>query len=231
MSIDNRPWSSLPASVCANRNQVHVWRVSLDRAPDVIERLARILSPEEFERSRRLRRSRDRERYVVRRSVLRHILSRYVGEPPEQLRFHNGRHGKPIVAGQLGPDAIRFNASGSEALAVYSVARGRETGIDIERSRGGLTGRSIADRFFSQAERAMLNAVPADQYDATFLRCWTRMEAYLKGTGHGLAGAGECTPAPGWVVQDLIPAPGYVGAVAVEGTAWTLSLCEWRADT
>jgi hypothetical protein len=55
------------------------------------------------------------------------------------------------------------------------------------------------------------------------------MEAYVKGIGEGLAGASGVAPeAAGWVVSELVAAPGYMGAIAVKGVDWTLRFWEWR---
>jgi 4'-phosphopantetheinyl transferase len=231
MNVAGAPWGPPPDQPRPNRGEVHVWRAALDLPTAVSGRLTWVLSPEERERARRLHLSRDRDRFVVRRFVLRSILARYVGARPEALRFRYGGRGKPALAVQDGPGTIRFNVSSSGGLAVYSVAQARETGVDIERVRGGLGGRAIAEWFFSGADRAMLQAVPAELYDRAFLVCWTRLEAYVKGTGEGLAGAHRAgSEASGWVVQDVAAGPGYVGALAVEGADWTLRSWEWNAD-
>jgi 4'-phosphopantetheinyl transferase len=211
-----------------DRAQVDVWRAAVDLPPETTRRLFWALSPEERDRARHLHLRRDRGRYVVRRFALRSILARYTGAQPESLRFRSEAGGKPTLAVPSGPRAIRFSVSRSGGLAVYSVAQGRETGIDIEWMGSGLAA-PAAERFLLHADRAVLHTVPRELYERAFLACWTRMEAYVKGIGEGLAGVSGVAPeAAGWVVSELVAAPGYMGAIAVKGVDWTLRFWEWR---
>jgi 4'-phosphopantetheinyl transferase len=59
-----------------------------------------------------------------------------------------------------------------------------------------------------------------------FLRCWTLKESVLKATGKGLSqplDSFRVAGAPdGWSLHALEPAPGYLGAVAVQAPACPL---------
>jgi 4'-phosphopantetheinyl transferase len=135
----------------------------------------------------------------------------------------------------------------SHGVALYAVTRGREVGIDLERIRSDLAVTEIAGRFFSRQEVAMLRALPTEEQREAFFRCWTRKEACLKARGEGLSlpldqvdvslAPGEPDAVPGternpseasrWSLQELIPAPGYAAALAVEGHGWRLACWQW----
>jgi 4'-phosphopantetheinyl transferase len=120
-------------------------------------------------------------------------------------------------------------------------------GIDLERIRFDLAVAEIAERFFSRREVAMLRVFPTDVQRQAFFRCWTRKEAYIKARGEGLSlplDQFDVSLAPGepfavrgtqkdpseasrWSLQELIPAPGYVAALAVEGRCWRLNCWQW----
>ncbi|MCB5183198.1 4'-phosphopantetheinyl transferase superfamily protein [Streptomyces antimicrobicus] len=74
------------------------------------------------------------------------------------------------------------------------------------------------------AERAQLTALAPEARPVAFTRCWTRKEAYVKGTGTGLAGGAAhiflgCGPSParppGWTLYDIAAGAGFAAACAV----------------
>ena len=240
-------WHPPPPTLPLGRDEVHVWRASLDPPASKAQTLQSTLATDELERAERYHFQRDRRRFIVARGVLRAILGRYTGMEPLQLRFCYGFRGKPMLAREHGTSSLRFNVSHSCDLALYAVTRDRKVGIDLERIQPDLTGEELAERFFSPREVAILRALPRDEQPQAFLSCWTRKEAYIKARGDGLAlpldrfdvsfGPGEPAALLGvkgdpqeaarWSLQELEPGPGYVAALAVEGHDWQLRCWQW----
>jgi 4'-phosphopantetheinyl transferase len=164
--------------------QVHVWRASLDRAESRPAGFEQTLTIDEQERAARFRRDQDRQRFIVARGLLRAILSRYLKLEPQQLRFRYGAHGKPALEESM-MKGVRFNVSHCDDLALFAVAYDREVGIDVEAVRTDVDIESIAKRYFTAQERAIICATPAEQKPAAFFTCWSLKEAYLKATGWG----------------------------------------------
>jgi 4'-phosphopantetheinyl transferase len=174
-------------------------------------------------------------------------LGRYLGLKPGQLRFCYGPHGKPSLAPPLEEEALRFNVSHSQGLALFAVARGRELGVDLEYVRPIAEVEQIVARFFSERESKAFSALPAGRRLEAFFNCWTRKEAYVKARGGGLALSlkqFDVSLAPGeaaalsctgddaqevarWSLWALEPGPGYVAALAVEGHGWRLACWQW----
>src|SRR5438270_8929096 len=177
---------SAPERLTLKREEVHIWRVGLDQHPQTVARLSAVLADDERNRADKLYFEKDRRRFTVARGVLRIILGRYLNTKPEQLGFHYTKFGKPMLA-NAGVDALRFNVSHSEELAVYAVACGREVGIDIEYLRPDIEAEQIAQQFFSSTEAAMLRSLPGEVRTRAFFNCWTRKEAYIKARGDGLS--------------------------------------------
>ena len=213
-------------------NEVHTWCVRLDVRQDVFEDLYATLSEDERDRSARLQFDRDRRRFVVAHGALRELLGRTVGTRPGDLRFVVNRFGKPA----LGPEIalrLRFNLSHSADLALVAIAADADVGVDVERVRPGVDYAEIARRFFSAEEVDELNRVPGHLHAESFLGCWTMKEAFMKARGEGFA----IPPASfsvlhldrGWSLHALHPAPGYVGALVVEGPGRRLRQHHWQA--
>ncbi len=225
-----------------SHDDVHLWTARLDRDTGEVERLTGTLSVDEISRAARFLRPEDRERFIVARGTLRAILGAYLGARPELVRFVYGLQGKPALAPGLDP-TLCFNIAHSGDLALFGIARVRRIGVDVERVRAEIDYEAIARRFFTTDESAALRAVPAEDRLHAFYTMWTGKEAYAKALGDGLAAAlrgvrvlaepGQAAtllPAPGsahdlsvWALCLLEPAPGYLGAVVVEGHGWRLT--------
>jgi 4'-phosphopantetheinyl transferase len=214
----------------------HVWRVQLD-APGAVEKLWSLLSPEEQARARRFHADRHRRRFVVAHGALRQILAAYLDLAPESLAFTTGPNGKPSLASDRPPRRLEFNLSHSGDLALLAVAWDRPVGVDLEEWEHEMNHLALAERFFSPAERRALRelAASADDLVRGFFAAWSRKEAYLKASGHGVTRGlhhFDVTLAPHetarlvedrrdagalerWRMVALPPAPGYSGALVV----------------
>jgi 4'-phosphopantetheinyl transferase len=218
-------------------DEVHVWRASLDQPPELISTLSAFLSEDERERVRRIPIERLRARIAVARGLLRTLLGRYSGSPPEAVQFGYGTHGKPFLIGS-GP---WFNLSHSGGVALYAFSPKAEVGVDVELVGRRVSALRIAERFFSEAEARTLRSLPEDLQARAFLTCWTRKEAFIKARGDGLTlplGSFDVAFAPSeraavlrtawsmtepaeWRLEDLSdPAAGTIAAVAVRERRW-----------
>jgi len=240
-------WPAPPETPALGRNGVHVWRATLHQNPSQIQSFLHNLAADEQARAERFYFEKDREHFIAARGVLRAILGGYLNRVPKCLSFYYSSHGKPALAGESDDDAIYFNVSHSDGVALYAVTRGREVGIDLERIRFDLAVAEIASRFFSRQEVTMLRTLPTNVQRQAFFRCWTRKEAYSKARGEGLSlplDQFDVSLAPGepaailgsqlgpseasrWSLLELTPAPGYVAALAVEGHGWRLTSWQW----
>src|SRR5262245_39723938 len=113
-------------------DSVHIWRLELSVPQAKVEVLRQLLTEDEKIRADRYHFQRDRNRFIVARSVLRSMLGRYLGIKPEQFRFEYTRYGKPVLANDALNQEWNFNVSHAESQALYGITRHRRIGVDIE---------------------------------------------------------------------------------------------------
>jgi 4'-phosphopantetheinyl transferase len=226
-----------------SEQEICVSAALLDEPPSVVATLRLLLSADEIARAERFRFERDRDRYVVGRASLRHLLGSYLDVSPESLRFSYSRHRKPAL---LEPRTnLSFNLSHSDDLALYAVCLDAEIGIDVERFRPEPSRDRVPEHFFSPREIETLRSLTEAAQAAAFLKCWTRKEAFLKARGDGLTlqldsfdvtltddehprllrTAWDRDEAASWSLHDLTDSfPGYVASLAVRGADWSISI-------
>jgi 4'-phosphopantetheinyl transferase len=182
-------------AVASPENGVQIWSAPLDAAsPAEIIELTAALDAGEQARAAQFHFSQDRQRYVVSRALLRHLLGAMLNEAACDLHFECGPYGKPRLAPQTG-SRLRFNLSHSAGHAIFALAWNREVGIDLECYARVAMGegnhlQDLAARLLSERELLLWRAIPnTASRHAAFFRAWTRKEAYVKATGKGL-GAG-----------------------------------------
>lgn len=229
------------------KDEVHIWRASLQPPPDEKERLGRLLAPDEQSRARRFHFRKDRDHFIVARGILRSIIGRYLNTGPAQIRFDYGHYGKPRLRREFDRGSLQFSLSHSHDQALYAFARDRELGVDLEIIREEFATEEIAERFFSRWEAAQLRTLPASQRLDAFFNCWTRKEAYIKAIGQGLSmplDEFDVSFFPGeptallrhrqlpqetrrWSLKAIDVEAEYVAAVAVKGNDWRMKCWRW----
>jgi 4'-phosphopantetheinyl transferase len=237
----------LPRDYALGRDEVHVWRITLDWPPARLRALNAILSINEQQKADGFHFALDRARYVVGRGVLRTILSRCMKREAKQLCFGCSTFGKPYLAAGSNDIPVQFNISHSGEVVLIAFTVGRAVGIDVERMRTDLEVDRIATSVFSPYERLALQSFPAHLRFHAFFDCWTRKEAYVKAIGNGLslplaqfdvcflpghdpallATRPDTAEARRWQIKAVDVGPDYRAAVAVEGTGCQLKIWDW----
>ena len=160
-------------------------------------------------------------------------LGQALGIAGDALPLVRDERGRPRLDGALAGWDCNWSHSGDGL--VVALGEGVQVGIDVERLRPRARALELAARFFTGPELAWLHAAPSTAIrDHAFLRLWCAKEAVLKAHGHGVSfglhrlrfGEDrhgslhllECDPELGlvsqWQLQELQPAPDYLGALA-----------------
>jgi 4'-phosphopantetheinyl transferase len=215
-------------------------------------RLLRLLSDDERRRWAQSRSTEDRARYLAAHALARIVLAGRVGVAPESLQFTNecercGRpHGRPRLLGANPPVHISLAHSGRRVA--IAVASRSPVGIDVEEVTTNREILPLIHEALSTREREAMALVACSARTRAFLRYWTRKEAILKATGHGLAIApnlvtvsahdapaalvawdAEDKPDAGVSLRDLELGPEHVGCVAALGDIGRVATHDARA--
>ena len=161
---------------------IELWLVNLQGQPSPA--MLAWLSPSERAKASRFVFARDRRRYEAAHTALRQLLAPRAGAAPQDLRFLEGRFGKPALCP---PCDCVFNLSHSEDEAAVLIAADGDIGVDIELLHCVPDALALAQRFFSAEECAALADVDMASRSLAFLTGWTRKEACLKAIGSGLS--------------------------------------------
>jgi 4'-phosphopantetheinyl transferase len=203
--------------------EVHIWRAPLESDAE----LEQTLSAEEQSRANRFYFDRDRERFIAARGLLRTILGKYLAKPGKSVRFVAGAHGKPEIEPGVS-DSLRFNLSHSAELMLLAVTRIGEVGVDLEMMRDDVPFETLAEHHFAPEQASSLRLLPPANRAAKFYDIWTATEAQLKASGIGLLNGTNIVEPDRWSLHKLTPAPGYAGALAVEGEDVQLKCWSWQ---
>ncbi|MER5551544.1 4'-phosphopantetheinyl transferase superfamily protein [Streptomyces sp. NPDC002793] len=161
-----------------------VWSPVVDRPA-----VRALLDEEERDRYAALWSAGDRARFATGRALARRVLGRLMGAPAESLRFTRtcrhcgGPHGAPQLTGDR--PRPRFSLSHTADVVVLAVCDRGTPGVDVERP-GSRDFARLAGRVLSATEAEDFSGLLPGRLDRAGCRYWTRKEALLKATGHGL---------------------------------------------
>ncbi|UHD15928.1 4'-phosphopantetheinyl transferase family protein [Thiocapsa bogorovii] len=208
-------WAAGPIRCAIRSGEIHLWRIRTDATGIELAHGLSLLGARQRTRAARMRHQPYRERYVRAHAGLREILSRYLEEPPESLRFAYGPAGKPALASPAVPLSFNLTTTGDLALVAVCSGVGSSTdlGVDCEWIRPRHSIEAVAERMFAPEAVRDIASAPQHERLARFYRAWTALEADAKADGRGLfrpRPAGAQPPA----VLHCIPETGYIAAVA-----------------
>jgi 4'-phosphopantetheinyl transferase len=194
------------------------------------------LSDAERTRAGRYRRAVDRERFVVRRGLLRRLLGECLGLPPAAVPLDTAPQGKPMLpvadAAAAAPRHVAFNLSHSGGTALFGLAPAAGEGMDaaigvdleaVEARRRTLDELLHVARRIAPEEAEALAAMPGMDAAAAFHRLWTCKEACLKCLGTGIGGGG---PEIATVVRTAAADGDGVETWRAGGHAWSVRCFE-----
>lgn len=206
-------------------DSLEIWLVSPSTWPS--EDITR-LDAREQRRAASFRRATDRATYVAAHTALRALAGAYLGRETASISYVRedcpgcgAPHGRPALAGLDLP--LHFSLSHTTELALVAFAS-RPVGVDIEAVPAPEAVGAIAASFHP-VERSELAGLRGSERSSAAARCWTRKEAYVKGTGEGVSSPGfagvlvgtgtTALPVSGWSLTDVRVPAGFAGACAL----------------
>ena len=161
-----------------------VW-ISASLAETELRSYLHLLTFDEIARSRALKQSGDRERFLTGRLLLRLGLSLAVANRlhPSTWRFSTGRFGKPEMAPGL--PLIHFNVSHAARMVAVAIDPLTAIGVDVE-PLDGLSAAGLPSSVLSETERSALERCDEQTRAREFVRLWTLKEAHVKRSGLGV---------------------------------------------
>jgi len=188
MSLPLKNWTTPSVIPELKNNSCHIWQLDLNTL-DLQYNTAtdrEYLSIEEQERSDKFLQRKDKQQFIVIRSILRQLLGAYTRSSAKNLEICFNNLGKPFLNNTDTSSTLYFNISHARGLALLAFCQSAEVGIDIEYTERSANFKKLAQRFFSAQEVIELATINNDQYPIHFFRLWTRKEAFVKAVGTGL---------------------------------------------
>src|SRR5882757_105938 len=78
-------------------NNIDVWKVCVSSNLVLVDSFLTLLTPDEVERANRFYQQKDRNRFIISRGILRHILGKYLNQEPSAIEFGIGENKKPHI--------------------------------------------------------------------------------------------------------------------------------------
>lgn len=169
-----------------------------------------MLDQAELERSERFKVTHAKDTFIVSRAAQRLVLGRYLGRSPAEIRiardcqYCGADHGRPYLPGA----GLDFSVSHAKGWLLIAVVTAGKVGVDIE-AISDRAADDLPDRVFAPAEQHQFLLVERARRPAYFMTIWTRKEAAVKLTGHGLAAPLSALDVTGATVVASPPPPNW----------------------
>lgn len=214
-----------------NKDSVEVWHGVVTADEGLYDAFWAVLGDDERRQANKFSKTLLHKRYVEVHGRVRHLLAQMVKQAPENILINKTKQGKPYLADY--PE-FAFNLSHTGDQLLVAVARNCRVGIDIEQCKSRVNLIGLVNKCFSEAEITYWKQLPDNEKNQAFYRFWTRKEAFVKATGHGIVlGLDQCVINPEnpveftsipiqcgkasiWSIHDLELGEGLCGAIVAD---------------
>ena len=212
-------------------NEVDIWHGKVIDEDADYQAYWRVLDEAEQTQAQKFKNELLHKRYVEIHGRLRNCLAHLLNQSPEKISIKKAAQGKPYLADY--PE-LAFNLSHSADRVLIAMSWSCQLGVDIELCKPRINVSGLVNKCFSEEEIAHWNQLPETQKNQEFYRYWTRKEAFVKATGHGITlGLNQCVVKPenpseflrvpdlygdasAWHVFDIELGEGVCGAVVTD---------------
>lgn len=224
--VDNK--SSTAKEYYLSTDDVIIYKLHIPEYIELTKDLIHFLNPEERSRSERYYKEKDRNQFIICRSILKFVLAAYTKLDAKSIQLDYHFNKKPYLSSH---PWLYFNVSHSEDFAVIAISL-KKVGIDIEYIAKDFTFTNVLPDVFDNNE--VLAIQKAVDIKHTFYKLWTRKEALVKALGTGIDDDFKNIPSldghhmidsklvkntENWQVCSFELDDNYLGAVAFEGLA------------
>lgn len=161
-------------------DDIKIYTINLPDFIGIVSFLSDFLNPAELSRFERFHKEKDKNQFIITRSILKFILSAHAGIDVKNITLDYHSNKKPYLASH---PKLFFNVSHSEDYAVITISN-KEVGIDLEYISENFDYTIMLPTIFSENEiLAIENAVDKKR---AFYTSWTRKESFVKALGKGI---------------------------------------------
>ena len=161
-------------------SDVKLFKIVLSDYYKVIDALSKSLTIAERERAERYRQTKDKNRFIISRSLLKHLLAEESGVDIAKITLEKHTNHKPYLPSDK---SLHFNVSHAGDIALIAISK-YEIGVDIEFIDNEFNYTEILPTVFSKEEMKLIHESKNKRH--SFYKFWTRKEAIVKAIGRGI---------------------------------------------
>jgi len=163
-------------------SHLKLFKIKLSSYYKLVPELTSYLNAIELHRARKYHFEKDRNQFVICRTLLKFILAQHTNSPISEINIDIDSNNKPFLSSNK---SICFNVSHASDYGIIIVRNDDAVGIDIEYLNNDFNFSEIMPDIYSAIEiDTVLNARNKAQ---AFYKFWTRKEAIVKATGTGIS--------------------------------------------
>lgn len=163
-----------------NELGIKLYKVELSKYRDLVPAFENLLSRQEHIRANKFHFTKDRNRFIICRTLSKFLLTEQTGLEIEKVFLDELPNKKPYLPSH---PSVFFNVSHTEKYALIAIGDAI-LGVDIEQVNKDYDFMESLPHIFSEEEIDFV--LKADNKAYLFYKFWTRKEAIVKATGKGI---------------------------------------------